>query len=477
MFKRFIAVLCACCIAAGLLVSCSKEPLEVLSVVDEDQGRMIRLSGEKTKPANFYDADFLVLGGGLGGIAAALSICSSGRTVVLVEESDRIAGCFDQPDTTLFSDNSLIESSGASRSYQEFRKGIREWYKEKKEQPPELFSELFSGIAEFESDQFCFETEAALKVINDMMASNIKRGKLTVIKRHKIAKVVTFSSRIASLHAIDMDNLVVSQFTGWMIVDATRSGYLMPIAGIDFNHGRESSRDTGEKLAPVSIGSHEPLRYLHCTPPDDDSGVAVCDISESSQPSTEFMVEIPVYRYPRRMKGFYRISEQDILKSYHEGPRGKFFRDSVGIGFYPVMLDEPDGGRHVAETVPFQVPLSALIPERFANYIAGGRILSSTFVASKAYMSPSVEWTIGEAAGEAAAYCAGYKINTHDLLQTPEHVRGLQDWLVTKRGVPIYWYDDVTPSDPDFAEAQLRPFDESGYNEAQTTLHYHKEKQ
>ena len=45
-------------------------------------------------PSNFFDADFVIIGGGLGGIAAALSICSSGRTVILVEETDRIAGCF-----------------------------------------------------------------------------------------------------------------------------------------------------------------------------------------------------------------------------------------------------------------------------------------------------------------------------------------------------------------------------------------------
>ena len=72
-----------------------------------------------------------------------------------------------------------------------------------------------------------------------------------------------------------------------------------------------------------------------------------------------------------------------------------------------------------------------------------------------------------------ATYCAGNNaIFTHELVQNEDFVRDLQYWLVTKRHVPVYWYDDVTPNDPDFAEAQMKPFDDAKYHNTRTTLHY-----
>jgi len=466
--------------AMSLLFACGKSKEPCLSVVDAEQDRMIVLSGDKIKPANFYDADFVVLGGGLGGIAAALSICSSGRTVILVEESSHIAGCFDPQGTTQFRDNRFIDSSGSSKSYQEFRNRIREWYEKKTEKPPEIFSQLFNGITDFGGDNFCFETEAALKVLNDMIAKNIERGKLTVVKRHKVAKVVTFNNRVASLHAIDMDNLVVSQFAGWMFVDASRTGHMLPLAGIDFIRGREDASDTGETIAPAIADSLKPSKYLFCTIPEDGAGsdVIICDVEESLDApvaDSERTRKIPVYDRSRRIRSLYRITTRDIAKEHYTGHRGAFFRDSVGIGYYPISTVGKDGEALTIETVPFQIPLRSILPVSFTNVIAGGRTIGASFIAATAYMAPSVEWTIGEAAGEVAAYCAGYTINTHQLVNNPVHVRGLQEWIVSKRGVPIYWYDDVTPNDPDFAEAQLRPFDESGFHEAQTSLHYREQ--
>ena len=58
---------------AGGYVNQSAAHLEISS----ENKKLIVLTGERTKPSNFFDADFVIVGGGLGGIAAALSICSS----------------------------------------------------------------------------------------------------------------------------------------------------------------------------------------------------------------------------------------------------------------------------------------------------------------------------------------------------------------------------------------------------------------
>lgn len=41
---------------------------------------------------NEFSADLLVVGGGLGGVAAALGALRSGRTVILTEEYDWLGG-------------------------------------------------------------------------------------------------------------------------------------------------------------------------------------------------------------------------------------------------------------------------------------------------------------------------------------------------------------------------------------------------
>jgi len=47
---------------------------------------------------------------------------------------------------------------------------------------------------------------------------------------------------------------------------------------------------------------------------------------------------------------------------------------------------------------------------------------------------------------------------------------------VKRFGVPIYWYDDVGPNDPDFEKAQLKPFEDPSYHDAARTLHYWQSK-
>jgi hypothetical protein len=342
-----------------------------------------------------------------------------------------------------------------------------------------LVSDLFANMSDFSGDNFCFETEAALDVIDDMLARNVERGKLTIIKRHKVAKIITFNNRIASLQAIDLDNLVCNQITGWMFVDATRDGYILPIVGIEHVTGTESRDETGEPHAPTAADTLMTTEFIFCPykhPTEAGGEVEDCYVAElqtGTPRETEGMAIFPSGLRKRRIVPFTRIVEQDIAAEYNPGPRAKFFRDSVGIGYHPIVIPSGDGiSPATIPTKPFQIPFGALVPIHFTNYLSGGMTIGATYVASRAYQAPSVEWAIGEAAGEAAAYCAGYQIYTHELLETPEHVRGLQDWLVTKRGVPLYWYDDVKPSDPDFAEAQLEPFDEPGKHESSATLHY-----
>ena len=73
-------------------------------------------------------ADAVIIGGGLGGCAAALAAARTGQSVILTEETDWIGGQLTAqavpPD-----ENRWIEDFGGTRSYRELRRRIRDYYR------------------------------------------------------------------------------------------------------------------------------------------------------------------------------------------------------------------------------------------------------------------------------------------------------------------------------------------------------------
>src|SRR4051812_49377552 len=74
-------------------------------------------------------ADILIVGGGTGGAAAALSACALGRRVILTEETDWVGGQLTSqavpPD-----EHPWIEQFGCTRRYRAFRDGVRQHYRD-----------------------------------------------------------------------------------------------------------------------------------------------------------------------------------------------------------------------------------------------------------------------------------------------------------------------------------------------------------
>ena len=457
--RLIVGLLCALIVC--IAVSCSSEPEPELRAIDREKMELVVLTGESTLPVDVYDADFVVLGGGLGGIAAVLSICNTGRTVILVEESNRIAGCFAESDTTLYTESRFVEMSGSSRTYQQFRRTIREWYKQHAEKPPARFSDLFDALDDFTEDSFCFDTRAALDAIDHILSESVERGRLTILKRHKVAGVMNYKDRISSVQTIDLDRHICDQVRGWMYIDATRTGDFFAVANIPNRIGPDDG-------SAVADSSRFLITLYGVNPADDPSvmvrdGVYVSSLTREppATPDSRYTVQIP--RHARRIKSLRTISEKNLTEKGMDGFRAPFDRTSVGIGYHPMLREEGDT-TSVVPTRPFQIPLGALISETYTNVIAGGRTIGATRLAQTAFRGPAVEWTVGEAAGEIAVYCAGKRINAHELADSADHIRELQKRLVERRGVPIYWYTDVTPFSPEFKKAQTAPFDDPNFN-------------
>ena len=454
----------------------NKEELEIIYAVDRQNMKMIVLSGERTRLKNFYYADLVIIGGGLSGIAATLAACSSGRITILIEETDSIAACFASQDTSEYFDSKFVEITGSSKRYSVFRSKIKEWYEKRSKKQPETFSLLFSDFEDFGTNNFCFENEAAIDVIYDMIEKHIERERLIILKRHKIVKVVGFNERIASLNLVDLDNKVVNQVTGWMFIDASETGDILPLCDIKYVTGKESKTDTGEPHAPLTADSLSAIEFYYYSDIDknNDSEYYETDLVKDLPESKDSFKKVALVKESRRIKAFTRIVEQDISAEYQHGPRARFFEDSVGIGYSLITISKKGEGAEVLiiQTKPFQVPYGALISPKFTNLIFAGGTIGTTYITSTAYSAPSVEWVIGESAGEIAAFCAGRTINTHELMTSVADFKYFRNWLVKNQGIPVYWYNDVAVDDPEFTEAQMKPFDVPDYHKFAKTLHF-----
>ena len=76
---------------------------------------------------NELACDVAIIGGGVGGVAAALAACRNGQRVVMTEETDWIGGQLTSqavpPD-----EHPWIESFGATRAYRAYRTAVRAYY-------------------------------------------------------------------------------------------------------------------------------------------------------------------------------------------------------------------------------------------------------------------------------------------------------------------------------------------------------------
>src|SRR5579862_7006996 len=73
--------------------------------------------------------DIAVIGGGVGGFAAALAALRNGRKVILTEETDWLGGQLTSqavpPD-----EHRWIESFGSTQSYRDYRNAVRAYYRD-----------------------------------------------------------------------------------------------------------------------------------------------------------------------------------------------------------------------------------------------------------------------------------------------------------------------------------------------------------
>ena len=224
--------------------------------------------------------DILICGGGTGGVAAALAAARAGRRVLLTEETDWIGGQLTAqavpPD-----ENPWIETFGGTRSYRAFREGVREHYRRHFPlTPPARANPLLNPGDGFVS-RLCHEPRIALAVLETLLAPYVSSGQVTVLRRHIPIAAQTRGDRVTSVTVRSLETGREREIAAPYILDATETGALLPLAGVEYVIGAEARADTGE---PHAVDGPPQ--------PDNQQGVTHC-FAVSYHPGEEHTIERP----------------------------------------------------------------------------------------------------------------------------------------------------------------------------------------
>lgn len=120
--------------------------------------------------------------------------------------------------------------------------------------------------------------------------------------------------------------------------------------------------------------------------------------------------------------------------------RAESYRDSVGIGHYNIDLHPTSTGDNYIDvpSLPFEIPLGALLPVRVRNLLPACKNLGTTHITNGCYRLHPVEWNIGEAAGLLAGFCLKQKVEPHQVRSNPRLLEDFQS-LLTGQGVELRW--------------------------------------
>jgi hypothetical protein len=207
-----------------------------------------RLSGAESR-ARELRTDVVIIGGGTGGVAAALAAARAGRSVILTEETDWIGGQLTAqavpPD-----EHPWIESFGATRLYRQFRVGVRDYYRAHYPLTADAGATDHLNPGNGLVSRLCHEPRVALAVLRDLLAPHVSARRIVLLTEHRAVAADVAGDRVRAVTVRDLRAGHEVVLTAPYFLDATELGDLLPLTRTEYVVGAESQRDTGEPHAP-----------------------------------------------------------------------------------------------------------------------------------------------------------------------------------------------------------------------------------
>jgi hypothetical protein len=179
------------------------DPLPVTVVTADPPARIPR-----------QQCDIVILGGGMGGVSAAIAASNGGVRVCMTEPTKWIGGQMTAQGVSAFDENRFIETTGATRSYADLRQRIRTAY---------------GGAANPGAcwvSALCFEPQVGLDALKQMLPASVK-----LYLRTAPVAAAREGNRVRSVTVYNFDTKTFTELTGTVFIDATELGDVLPMVG------------------------------------------------------------------------------------------------------------------------------------------------------------------------------------------------------------------------------------------------------
>lgn len=215
-------------------------------------------------PMRQHVAEIAVIGGGVGGCAAALAALEAGRTVILTEETDWLGGQLTSqmvpPD-----EHGWIERFGRTAAYQRFRAGVRAYYRRHYPLTEAARAREHLNPGNGWVSPLCHEPRVALAVLRELLAPHQSSGRLLILTQHApVAVVLAGRDVVASVRLTALRTGATCAVAASYFLDATETGELLALGAAEFVTGQESQAQTGEPSAPATARPDNVQAFSWC---------------------------------------------------------------------------------------------------------------------------------------------------------------------------------------------------------------------
>lgn len=226
-------------------------PYELSRVLDIERRRIIHVAPAPPN-ADFDTCDVLVVGGGLGGVAAAEAAASDGASVIIVEPTSVLGGQLTSQLVPVPDENQYVgRVKGASTDrYRALRDDVRAIYAAK----PGIRKQAANNIGQCWVSPVSGLPSVWSQAIEARLSPFVQNGRLKhTYLRHQLRRIVRYSGNgdINYVEIVNLEDGHVRRIAPKMVVDATEDGSAAYLAGCPTRIGQEAATVFNEPLAPT----------------------------------------------------------------------------------------------------------------------------------------------------------------------------------------------------------------------------------